>query len=163
MHRNRAKAQAGTALVEASLALLLFTTMIFTLCDVGYVMYFHQTLVDRARAAARYGALNPTDTTGMQNVALYYQPTGSGSGVFGLQTPTSRPHVPGPGRLRTASRLLSRAIASSHCSRQVPETASRSLSQYQWKQTEAGPDSRGRHFESPHFLIYQQCLVVLFN
>ena len=47
-------------------------------------MYLHQTLQNRARAAARYGALNPTDTTGMKNMALYYKTTGTGSGVFGL-------------------------------------------------------------------------------
>jgi hypothetical protein len=81
---NRRKRTAGTALVETSLSLLLYTTIIFSLVDFGYIMYLHQTLVERARAAARYGSLNPTDTTGMKNVALYYSTTGSGPGVFGL-------------------------------------------------------------------------------
>jgi hypothetical protein len=35
------------------------------------VLYFHEALVERARAAARYGALHPTDTTGIQNMAVY--------------------------------------------------------------------------------------------
>ena len=83
---NRRRRTAGTALVETALSLTLFTTIIFSLVDFGYIMYLHQTLVDRARAAARYGSLNPTDTTGMKNVALYYATTGSGTGVLGLTT-----------------------------------------------------------------------------
>ena len=63
-----------------------FLLTIFTLFDLGYVMYVHQTLAERARAAARYGSLNPTDTTGMKNIAIYYETTGSGAGVLGLTT-----------------------------------------------------------------------------
>ena len=78
--------QLPAALVESSLTLLLFTTVVFSLFDFGYVWYLHQTVVDRARAAARYGSLNPTDTTGMKNMVLYYSSTGSGAGLFGLRT-----------------------------------------------------------------------------
>ena len=81
---TKRKRQAGTALVETALSLLLYTTIIFSLVDFGYIMYLHQTLVERARAAARYGSLNPTDTTGMKNMVLYYSTTGSGVGLFGL-------------------------------------------------------------------------------
>lgn len=80
---NRKK-ERGAAVVEASLTLTLFILVIFTLFDLGYVMYVHQTLAERARAGARYGSLNPTDTTGMRNIALYYSTTGSGAGVLGL-------------------------------------------------------------------------------
>jgi Flp pilus assembly protein TadG len=79
--RNR---QLGATAVEASLTLTVFLLTLFTLFDLGYVMYVHQTLAERARAAARYGSLNPTDTAGMTNVALYYDTTGSGAGVLGL-------------------------------------------------------------------------------
>jgi Flp pilus assembly protein TadG len=82
--RNRRRA--GTALVEASLTLTAFVLLLFTLFDLGYVMYIHQTLTERARAAARYGTLNPADTTGMRNIAVYYATTGSGPGVLGLTT-----------------------------------------------------------------------------
>jgi Flp pilus assembly protein TadG len=78
------KTKRGATIVEASLTLTLFILVIFTLFDLGYVMYVHQTLAERARAGARYGSLNPTDTTGMRNVALYYSTTGSGAGVLGL-------------------------------------------------------------------------------
>jgi Flp pilus assembly protein TadG len=78
------KTERGATVVEASLTLTLFILVIFTLFDLGYVMYVHQTLAERARAGARYGSLNPTDTTGMRNIALYYSTTGSGPGVLGL-------------------------------------------------------------------------------
>ena|SRR5215472_10122109 len=78
------KKYAGTALVEASLSLLLYTAIIFSLWDAGYLMYLHQTLTSRAEIAARYGALNPTDATGMQNMVLYGSTSGSGTGIFGL-------------------------------------------------------------------------------
>ena len=76
--------QRGTALVETTLSLLLYTSILFSLVDSGYVMFLHQTLASRAESAARYGALNPSDTTGMQNMVLYNATTGSGTGIFGL-------------------------------------------------------------------------------
>src|SRR5690242_16933269 len=81
--RNRRR-QKGTALVETALSLTLYTFIVFSLVDFGYVMYMFQTLASRAEAAARYGSLNPTDTTGMQNYVLYNASTGSGTGLFGL-------------------------------------------------------------------------------
>jgi Flp pilus assembly protein TadG len=78
--------RAGTSLVETCLSLLLYTFFVFSLVDFGYVMYLHQTLSNRAEAAARYGSLNPDDTTGMQNMVLYNSATGSGTGMFGLTT-----------------------------------------------------------------------------
>jgi Flp pilus assembly protein TadG len=81
---NRRQTQAGTALVETALSLLLYTAIVFSLVDFGFIMFMHQTLANRAEAAARYGALNPTDTTGMKNYVLYNQATGSGTGMFGL-------------------------------------------------------------------------------
>jgi Flp pilus assembly protein TadG len=62
-------------MVETSLILLTFILMLIGTIDFGQVIYFHQSLVERARAAARYGAINPTDTTGIQNVAVYNSPT----------------------------------------------------------------------------------------
>ena len=58
-------------MVETSLVLLTFLMLLIGIIDFGQVLYFHQSLVERARAAARYGAINPTDTTGIQNVAVY--------------------------------------------------------------------------------------------
>jgi Flp pilus assembly protein TadG len=74
----------GNALIEASLILMLFTIIVFSLFDFGFSLFVYQTLLHQARSAARYGSVNPTDTTGIQNVALYGATTGSGKGFMGI-------------------------------------------------------------------------------
>ena len=66
-------------MVETALILLTFILMLIGTIDFGQVIYFHQSLVERARAAARYGAINPTDTTGIKNIAVYNAASPSGS------------------------------------------------------------------------------------
>ena len=61
----------GQSLVETGLVLLVFLMMLIGIIDFGQVLYFHESLVERARAAARYGAIHPTDSTGITNMALY--------------------------------------------------------------------------------------------
>jgi len=73
MPRNRS--QRGSSMVETALILLTFILMLIGTIDFGQVIYFHQSLVERARAAARYGAINPTDTTGIRNIAVYNSAT----------------------------------------------------------------------------------------
>ena len=68
-------------MVESALILLTFLMLLIGVIDFGQVLYFHQSLTERARAAARYGAINPTDTTGIKNVAVYNTATVSGSPV----------------------------------------------------------------------------------
>ena len=51
--------QRGNALIEAALTLSLFLTMLFSLYDFGWILFFHQTLVHQARTGARYAAVNP--------------------------------------------------------------------------------------------------------
>ena len=84
--KTKSRKRRGTALVESALTLTLYTMMVFSIFDFGYVMYMHQTVAHRVAAAARYGALNPTDTAGMKNYVLFNQATGSGTGIFGLTT-----------------------------------------------------------------------------
>ena len=82
VRRNTRK---GTALVEATLTLGLYIAIVFTLFDFGFVLYLHQTLSNSAETAARYGAVNPTDTNGIVNYVLYHQASSSeGTGQFGL-------------------------------------------------------------------------------
>src|SRR5437660_1581555 len=83
MKRHR-KSQTGNSLLEAALTLGLFTTFLFTLFDFGWVLFLHQTIVNQARAAARYGAVNPGSTSAIQNMVIYSKTSGSGSGVVGL-------------------------------------------------------------------------------
>jgi Flp pilus assembly protein TadG len=75
----------GSAMIEATLTLSLFLTVLFSLYDFGWVLFFEQTLVHQARTAARYGAVNPGNLTTIQNVAVYSATTGSGTGLFGLE------------------------------------------------------------------------------
>jgi len=67
------RAERGSTMVESALVLLTFLLLLIGTVDFGQLIYFHQSLVERARAAARYGAVNPSDTAGIQNVALYNQ------------------------------------------------------------------------------------------
>lgn len=70
--RNRER---GQALVEGALTLLVFLSIAIGVLDFGQILFFSQSLTERARAAARYAAINPTQTTNIKNVALYGTPT----------------------------------------------------------------------------------------
>ena len=83
MRQNRWNRR-GQALVESSLVLLVVLAFLIGTLDFGQFLYFHQSLSERARAAARYGAVNPTDTTGIQNVAVYNDPAGTSNGATPL-------------------------------------------------------------------------------
>jgi Flp pilus assembly protein TadG len=80
-NKNTKRRQRGSNLVEAALVLLTFLLLLIGIVDFGQVLYFHQVLVERARTAARYGAINPTNTTGIQNMAVYNSATTSGTPV----------------------------------------------------------------------------------
>ena len=77
--RRRRSRQRGSNLVEGALILLTFLLLLIGIVDFGQVLYFHQVLVERARTAARYGAINPTNTDGIKNMAVYNSATVSGS------------------------------------------------------------------------------------
>ena len=71
----------GQALIETTLVLFLLLAFALGTLDFGQYLHFHQSLSERARAAARYGAVNPRDRAGIQNVAVYNDPNGSSSGA----------------------------------------------------------------------------------
>jgi Flp pilus assembly protein TadG len=75
--RKKRQTERGSTLVESVLILLTFLLVLIGTVDFGQVIYFHQALVERARVAARYGAIHPTDTTGIQNMAVYNTSDGS--------------------------------------------------------------------------------------
>jgi Flp pilus assembly protein TadG len=77
--RSARRSERGSGLVETSLIFLTFLLMLIGTIDFGQVLYFHESLVERARTAARYGAINPTDTAGIQNMAVYNVPSYNGS------------------------------------------------------------------------------------
>jgi Flp pilus assembly protein TadG len=83
------KNQRGNAIVEASLTLTLFLTILFSIYDFGWVLFFHQTLVHQARTGARYAAVNPTSLASAKNLVLYNQTaSGSGAGILGIDPST---------------------------------------------------------------------------
>ena len=83
--------QRGQAMVESALVLIVSLGVLMGTCDFGQFLYLHQSLTERVRMAARYGAVKPytwpgTDT---QNMAVYNTTTpaqGAKSVVPGLTT-----------------------------------------------------------------------------
>jgi hypothetical protein len=58
---SRARKQAGQSLVETALILAAFMGLLLGMTGIGEQIFVRQTLADRARQAARWGALNPYD------------------------------------------------------------------------------------------------------
>jgi len=91
LNRERAqkRGQKGQTLLETSLVLTTLLLMIIGIIDFGQFLFFHQVLTDRARAGARYAAVNPYDAATIQNVVVYNSttaPNGNPAGLFGLTT-----------------------------------------------------------------------------
>jgi Flp pilus assembly protein TadG len=61
----------GAALVESALVFLLFFVIFVGTMDFSRIFYYHQTLTERARAAARYAAIHPTETAKIKNIAVF--------------------------------------------------------------------------------------------
>jgi hypothetical protein len=57
----RRRKQAGQSLVETALILAAFMGLLLGMTGVGQMLFVRQTVADRARQAARWGALNPYD------------------------------------------------------------------------------------------------------
>jgi len=67
----RPTSQRGQSVVEGLLVLVVLIGIILGALDFGQMMFLHQTLTERARAAARYAALNPADVDGARNLVLF--------------------------------------------------------------------------------------------
>jgi len=65
----------GSFLLESTLCLTVFVVMLIAIFDFSHFLFLHQSLIERTRAALRYGAVNPYDPTAIQNVLLYNSPT----------------------------------------------------------------------------------------
>jgi Flp pilus assembly protein TadG len=105
--RGKRTAERGSTLVESALVLITFLMLLLGTIDFGQVLYFHQSLVERARAAARYGIINPTDTTGIKNMAVYNASNPSNSAVAMLPgMTTAMVDVQNPGANTTSARVV---------------------------------------------------------
>jgi Flp pilus assembly protein TadG len=86
--QRRLKRSKGAVLVETGFVFVMFAFLLMGAFDFAQFLFIHQALVDRARSAARWGALSdPTNTSAIQNMVLYNQttaPIGATSGIFGL-------------------------------------------------------------------------------
>jgi Flp pilus assembly protein TadG len=71
VHTYKRHRQKGGTLLESALTLVVFLTLFIGVFDVGEMLFVHQTLTDRARNAARWGAVNAFDAASIQNLVLY--------------------------------------------------------------------------------------------
>jgi Flp pilus assembly protein TadG len=92
-------------MVESALVLLTFFVMLIGTIDFGQVMFFHQSLVERARTAVRYGVTNPTNTAGIKNMAVYNTVTGTPPTVLPNLT-TAMVTVTNPGANTSGARVV---------------------------------------------------------
>src|ERR1700682_5807918 len=83
----------GQSLVEGTLVMLVFFALMFGVIDCGQVLVAHQSLVERVRSAARWGAVHPWDGSAqIENLILYNQtdePRSTTAGFLGM----TRNHV----------------------------------------------------------------------
>ena len=79
---SRRRTRKGTVFVETALIFIAFFSMLIGTVDFGQFLFIHQALVERARSAARWGAINdPTDTASITNMVLYNQGAAPPSGT----------------------------------------------------------------------------------
>lgn len=88
----RRGSQRGQSMVEAALVLLVFFTLLLGVIDCGQVLFAHQSLVERVRAAVRWGVVHPWDQQSggdsIVNLVLYNQtraPRGNTTTFLGLK------------------------------------------------------------------------------
>lgn len=76
----------GHVMIEAAFIFIVFFSLLIGAFDFGQFLFVHQALVERARYAARWGAVNDATADQITNMVLYYQPTdpGSTAGYFNL-------------------------------------------------------------------------------
>ena len=85
--------------METALTFTVFAFMLISVADFGQFLFIHQSLVERARGAARWGALSdPTNLTAIQNMVLYNQAAAPSDGTAGyLGLTASNVTVTNPG------------------------------------------------------------------
>jgi Flp pilus assembly protein TadG len=94
----RETSSGGSVIVETALIFLVFACLLLGAFDFGQFLFVHQALVERARYAARWGAISdPTNGTAITNMVLYNAPTGSGTGYFNLTSANVFVTNPGAG------------------------------------------------------------------
>jgi hypothetical protein len=67
---NRSKCR-GQSLIETTLILVAFLSLLLAMTGVGEKLFIQQTLTERAHDAARWGAMNGYDVAAIRNLVLY--------------------------------------------------------------------------------------------
>jgi hypothetical protein len=73
-------------MVEASLVLTLALVIIVAILEMGMALATYQAMTENCRRAVRYAVVHPYEEAKIKNVAVYGNPDGTGSAMFGLQT-----------------------------------------------------------------------------
>jgi Flp pilus assembly protein TadG len=105
----------GQSFIESTFVMLAFFALLFGVIDCGQVLVAHQALVERARAAVRWGVVNPWDGTGdeIANLILYNQtsaPRAAADGFLGLTRENVRVTYQPPSANRPDDETLSVAV-----------------------------------------------------
>jgi len=81
------RSERGNTIIESAFIFGVFLFMLIGVMDFGQYLYIHQNLVERARNAARWGAMRQYDITlhdQIQNMVLYNQPAAGSQPLFNL-------------------------------------------------------------------------------
>ena len=85
---SRRQTTSGSVLVELALISLIFFLILIGILDFGQFLFCQQAVVERARSAARWGAVtDPSNSLAITNMALYSHPNAPTDGTapsFGL-------------------------------------------------------------------------------
>ncbi len=76
-----------SSLVESALILLVFLATLIGIFDISQVLFVHETLVEQARHACRYGVVHYNSTAAIRDMVLFNRPDSppvGTSGIFGL-------------------------------------------------------------------------------
>lgn len=95
------RSRRGQSVVESALVLAAFMGLLVGMAAIGESLFVRQTLADRARMAARWGALNAFDSAAIRRVVLYgtARPAPADTAFFGLKAQAVEVSDPGcPGR-----------------------------------------------------------------
>ena len=81
----RRRASSGHVMIEGAFIFIVFFAMLIGTFDFGQFLFVHQALVERARLAARWGALNDASADQITNMVLFNQTTDPGTtGYFNM-------------------------------------------------------------------------------
>ena len=100
----------GQSLVEGTLVMLVFFALLLGVLDCGQILFAHQSLVERVRAAVRWGTLHSEDGPDpVVNYVLYGRPDAPAAttlGFLGMTEDNVRAEYRTPTALRPDDNLL---------------------------------------------------------